>query len=110
MTRGILWSCLLFLSLLPAAQCVGDKEPNVPTNGGAGGFGGVSPPSGCDAAQSKLVALGCQQATSPFGRSFGEVCTRAMRDGRDWHPACIAKITDCSQVEAAYRGDLESCR
>lgn len=60
----------------------------------------------CEAAGATLSALGCPEASTPGGTSFAVACETAARDGRDWHPECIARVTSCSQVEDAFRGEL----
>jgi len=71
-----------------------------------------APEGACAAAQARLIQLDCRRpdgtpwAQTPAGTPFGEACERAMADGRDWHPECIARIADCSQLSAAYQGAL----
>lgn len=70
----------------------------------------------CGLAGTVLCQLQCRDRDgvalwrTPAGRSFGEVCRAAAADGRDWRPACIARIVDCSQVETAYRGGAPCIR
>ena len=64
----------------------------------------------CARAGERVCMLGCRDVTgaplwrTPAGTPFAETCRRALADGRNWHPACLAIITNCGQVEAAYRG------
>ena len=67
--------------------------------------------SECAAAGARLEELHCFSKSgaplwrTPEGSPFSEACERAAADGRDWHAALIARIEDCSQLEAAYRGE-----
>lgn len=68
-------------------------------------------PSACSAAGAKLRELNCPQATTPAGTPFEAACQRALDDGRNWRPDCIARVTSCDQVEAAYRTPTkEACQ
>lgn len=60
--------------------------------------------SACDDAGATLERLGCPEAKTPAGNPFAVACVAAAADGRDWHPECLAKVTNCSQVAAAFRG------
>jgi hypothetical protein len=117
--------------VLVPAGCAGCRVivPPVPqpaVDAGAGGSPGVggnvvvdaAPPvdecvpegsDDCGRAGETLCRLQCRDRAgaprwrTPAGRPFAEVCRAARDDGRDWRPDCLARITDCSQVEAAYR-------
>lgn len=120
MTRLLLVAILGLLSLAP--NCGGSNPPLVdpaslggapgqggaPSVGGSGGEAGSPVLTACQRAQWVLEALRCPQAATPEGTPFAVVCERAKLDGRDFHPACIAGITSCAEVEPAYRGEL--CR
>ena len=58
----------------------------------------------CGRAGATLTRLGCRQAKTPEGAPFGDACDNAQKNGRNWHPECIEKISNCSQVDQAYRG------
>ena len=70
------------------------------------------PGDACEAAGARLFELQCMFADgtptweTPCGRTFADECQAAADDGRDWNAACIAKIRDCSELDAAYRGTL----
>lgn len=55
----------------------------------------------CEAAEARLVELGCPEARTPDGTPFGEACWDAAQDGRHWRPDCIVLVTSCDQVERA---------
>lgn len=57
----------------------------------------------CDLAQARLEELGCEEATTPAGTPFAEVCVRAYRDGRDWCATEIAVVQSCEEIEEASR-------
>lgn len=65
----------------------------------------------CDLAEAKLRELDCRRAdgaswaTTPKGTPFAEACKRALADSRPWMSNCIARITDCSMLMPAYRGE-----
>jgi len=118
---------LLLIAAIVLAFACGPQKPNPspPPYGGQGGYiatggagfggdepfagaGGIGPTTPCLAAQYTLERLGCEQARSPSGTPFGEACERAEGDGREWHPECIALVQHCSEVDAAYRGEI--CR
>lgn len=77
------------------------------------GPGPVTPPEpqACEAAEAKLRELDCRRddgspwAATPGGTPFAEACRRALKDGRDWKPQCIAKIEGCATLMCAYRGE-----
>lgn len=75
----------------------------------AGDECGASANDACGLAGATLCRLQCRDEDgvplwrTPAGRPFADVCRVALVDGRDWHPTCLARITDCSQVEAAFR-------
>ena len=83
--------------LLGALAAVGCSTPScakylppVPVNGDA-----------CGAAETTISNLGgCGLPV----RFTADACHRAADDGRSWHPECLARITDCTQLESAYRG------
>lgn len=68
----------------------------------------------CAAAGERLRMLQCKSSDgtplwqTPEGTSFADACERAAKDGRNWHPECLATIEDCGELEAAYRG--KQCR
>ena len=62
------------------------------------------PEGSCETAGVHLAELGCPEATTPAGTHFAEACNAAVADGRNWHPECIARVADCSQVADAFRG------
>lgn len=117
--KAFLALCATLATLLVTACPPGPVYPD----GGAGGSPGVGGgvvDSGedctpkvldpCGLAAERLCVLQCRKADgtprwrTPDGRPFAEVCRDARDDGRDWHPSCIAHVTDCSQVDSAYRG------
>jgi hypothetical protein len=63
----------------------------------------------CGLAGERLCQLECRSSSgvplwrTPDGGSFAAACRAALEDGRNWRPDCLARISDCSQVEAAYR-------
>jgi len=65
----------------------------------------------CEAASARLKELECRSPAgtprwqTPEGTSFADACEAAANDGRDWNPRCIARIADCSQLNAAFRGE-----
>lgn len=74
------------------------------------GPGPIPPSDGaCQAAQERLEELGCPEAKTPAGTPFGEACEAAWADGRNWCAGAVAKITKCSQVEAAAAGERGDC-
>jgi hypothetical protein len=111
---------LIALALLIAVGCVVRQSPVAPVGGGgAGGMGGGAglggaggsfgvagavAPTACGRAQLNLERLRCPEAKTPHGAPFGVACEAARRDGRDWHPDCIAKVDTCAAVASAYRG------
>lgn len=72
------------------------------------------PAPACERAGERLRELLCllpngQRAwETPEGVPFADACETAMADGRHWHPECLATIADCSELEAAFRGEV--CR
>jgi hypothetical protein len=103
MLRAVIAACL-------AAGCCGQPlVPEAPPPPRAPDF---DYGAACTAAETQLVHLSCLRADgsswarTPAGKPFGDECRRAWADGRDWRPECIAAITDCGQIEPAYRGDL----
>lgn len=68
------------------------------------------PEASCDDAERTLERLECRSDEglprwkTPKGAPFSDACRAALRDGRNWHPDCIAKITACSELECAFRG------
>jgi len=68
-------------------------------------------PEACEAAEAKLRQLDCRRddgspwALTPGGTPFAPACRRALADGRNWNPHCIAKIEVCSVLMCAYRGE-----
>lgn len=110
---------LVALAILIAVGCVTRGVPVAPTGGGGtGGAGGASlggaggsfgvagavAPSPCKRAEVNLVRLRCPEARTPAGVGFAVACEAAKRDGREWHPDCIARVESCAEVAAAYRG------
>lgn len=94
----------------------GGSGPPSGTSGGTHGTGGSSSQAGggptggttatddCQRAGDTLSRLKCPQQKTPQGTPFATACRRARAEHLDWHPDCIAKITNCSQVATAYRG------
>lgn len=76
-------------------------------SGGAAATGGAPAPASslddCAAADAKLNQLGCPQAKTPKGKAFVDVCRAASATHQNMHPECIAKVTSCAAVPAAYR-------
>jgi hypothetical protein len=65
----------------------------------------------CTRAGARLADLGCPQALTPQDESFAAACERALADGRDWRPDCIATVQSCDEVlEAAATPEGEPCR
>lgn len=95
----------------------GTKPPPNPPPGpqGTGGTPPVPVMSDCKRAGAKLLELQCTNPhdpgtpmwETPEGVPFWTACEEAAADGRDWNPHCIAKISDCSELEAAYRGECD---
>jgi hypothetical protein len=65
----------------------------------------------CDRAEDTLARLDCRRADgSPWaltrgGRHFADECKHALQDGRPWMSNCIQRISDCSMLMPAYRGE-----
>jgi len=112
--------CLLALAVVLLVACPPfPVYPDSGTGGTTGAGGSVVVDAGdectatvldaCGLAGEHLCRLGCRSNTgaplwrTPAGRSFADVCREAAADGRSWRPDCLARITDCSQVESAYR-------
>lgn len=72
----------------------------------------VHPPTmeSCERAEAKLAELDCRRddgtpwARTPAGAHFADACKSALADGRTWTPQCLSRMTDCSQLGAAFRG------
>jgi hypothetical protein len=68
------------------------------------------PEAACDDAGRTLQRLECRRddgtprGQTPAGAPFSDACRAALRDGRNWHPHCIAKMTACSELDCAFRG------
>ncbi len=77
---------------------------SMPATGGLLAAGGSSAVDDCQAADATLNRLQCSEAKTPKGQAFVDACRAATTMHQDWHPACIAKVTNCKQVAAAYRG------
>jgi hypothetical protein len=66
----------------------------------------------CKAAEDNLRTLDCKRddgtswTTTPAGKPFSDVCLVAWNDQRDWNPDCVASISSCKDIEAAYHGDV----
>ena len=89
------WAALLtfaVLGLQAVAGCSAVIGPDFAVGGRA---------TDCDSAQARLDELGCAEAKTPGGTSFGESCRRARKDGRDWCAAEIAQVKSCDEVEGA---------
>ena len=71
---------------------------------GGNNAGGATSIDACELAGEKLTALHCTQQTTPKGIPFATACRNAKLSGLNWHPECIAKVTSCTAVPAAYRG------
>jgi hypothetical protein len=106
-------SCLALVLLavgLDAGGChMPAPVPPVPDASDAGWYGDASPTDPCSAAEARLRVLVCRFADGALvvpglPGEWAESCRRARDDGRDWHPACQARIADCSQRDDAYRG------
>jgi hypothetical protein len=110
------------VAILASSLWIGAKDCTVPPSpppqpvddggtgtGGSSGVGGstadpcANPMDECLAAECTLARLRCAEAKSPNGTPFSEACRRARVDSRDWRPDCLARITSCSQISAAYR-------
>lgn len=75
------------------------------TTGGSPSTGGSAATlDDCQRADVTLNALKCPEAKTPKGTPFADACRRAAATKQDWHPECIAKVTSCAAVKAAYRG------
>lgn len=99
-----LWSVLSLAIVLSCAPTVNPHPPIVIREG----------EDPCEAAGRRLADLQCYDrrgrplwvsTDSGTGKTipYASVCKDALLDGKDWHPACIAKVADCSQVDRAYR-------
>lgn len=82
-----------------------DPVPPDPTpNGGAGPV-----LSDCERAGERLLELGCRDDygqplwQTPEGKPFADACEYSASTGRDWCPAAIARIEDCSGIDWAMR-------
>lgn len=53
----------------------------------------------CDTAFVRLSELKCKEAVP----TFTEACKRAITDGRNWRPDCLAVVATCADIETAYR-------
>jgi hypothetical protein len=111
------------LSAVGCAGCQNPVRPPVVVDGGAGGSvvvdAGPAPvdPDVCQVDNSDdcgragyvLCKLECRSPAgaplwqTPGGKSFASVCRQAAADGRSWRPDCLARITECSQLDGAYR-------
>lgn len=62
----------------------------------------VTPVDGsyCEAAEQRLAELG---GCSLPVRFTAAACRRAAQDGRSYRADCLARLTDCAHLEAAYR-------
>jgi hypothetical protein len=62
----------------------------------------------CEAAGARLRELQCFSRDgrplwqTPAGVPFAVACVTAAEDGRDWHPACLAKVPSCEALDRAY--------
>lgn len=56
----------------------------------------------CEKAEAHLLAMGCiKNPYTAAGKSFAVFCRETMANGIDLHPDCLAKITDCAQINPA---------
>jgi hypothetical protein len=103
---------LLFVALaFSACTC---KSTPAPDPGPVPPLPPLHPPTmeSCDRAEERLEHLDCRRhdgspwARTPAGTHFADACKRALADGRNWFPNCIMRITDCAQLDDAYRGRL----
>ncbi len=69
-----------------------------------GTTGASSTPDACELAGQQLQTLKCPQQKTPKGVPFATACRNAVTTGLNWHPECIAKVKNCADVAAAYRG------
>lgn len=67
----------------------------------------IDPAEACQAAEDTLKWLQCMRPDGQLWHvGFGQACTDAYQDGRNWNPQCIRAIESCEALEAAYRGEL----
>jgi hypothetical protein len=58
----------------------------------------------CDAAESNLVKLGCDEGRpTKGGMRFGDVCRELQNAGIGINPSCLASITTCEQIDDCTR-------
>lgn len=54
----------------------------------------------CDAAEQRLVQLGCPEGKpTKRGERFGDVCRELQGDGIFVNPRCLASVADCDHVD-----------
>lgn len=58
------------------------------------------PTDACAAAERRLGELGGCHLSPAF---TADACRRALLDGRNWRPDCLARLASCDGLDAAYR-------
>jgi hypothetical protein len=69
----------------------------------------------CAQAEARVFALQCRTDTgvplwqTPAGASFRDACRAALADAprRDWHPACIARLESCADLNRVVAGGCQ---
>lgn len=106
---------ILAILAISVASC-GAKTPcpvpapePVPADGGPCRYSELAITDTCYAAEQVLCYLGCTwDDRTPVwrtasGRWFGDICSQARADGRNWRSDCIYLMRSCDQLEAAFR-------
>jgi hypothetical protein len=109
---------LLALACSPAPAPVppGPVPPPPPVDAGADVEDGGIIADDCELARARLQALQCRTddgdptwegpVLDGKRQSFADVCRDAASHGLNYHPECIQTIRDCSERNAAAKGDV----
>lgn len=101
MRRWLIASVALHVVAIVLAACSAGPEPIEPVGDDA-----------CERAETRLRMLECRMPDgtpwweTPDGTPFADVCRQRMRIGTNVNPHCIARLRDCGELEARYRGKL----
>ena len=114
MTHQALFGAVALALSLLAARCHplpppidNDPPPPAPT---------VDPPEpgpadDCAVIDALLYDLQCRDEgglplwQDPIGRPYADYCRKELAKGVPWRTDCAAKITECSQLDAALKGE-----